>query len=208
AIGRITPVGTITEFRTPGVSGTLNGITLGPDGNMWFTGTPGVDPIGWITTTGTVRTVPLNQIGSANPMSIATGPDGNIWFTDPRSYSRAGYSFDSYIGRLVTPYLPANTEPPLLSGQALEGQVLSVSDGAWTHEPTTFAYQWQRCDTSGENCENISGGNEAQYFLAGADVGHVLRAVVVASNIAGEAPTVSGFTATIRGLPSPPAVVT
>jgi streptogramin lyase len=55
AIGRITPSGTVTEFRLPGVRmGSLTvgswpcGITAGPDGNLWFTEQQG-DAIGRIT---------------------------------------------------------------------------------------------------------------------------------------------------------------
>src|ERR1700674_4539671 len=35
-VGRITPLGVITEFATPGV-GAPGGITAGPDGNLWLT---------------------------------------------------------------------------------------------------------------------------------------------------------------------------
>ena len=204
-VGRITTTGEITEYATPGISGALDGITLGPDGNMWFTGTPGIDPIAWITTAGKVRTIPLDLIGSANPSSIVAGPDGDIWFTDPRGYSEIGLSYYSFIGRLVTPYAPENDERPLLIGRARDGQILSVSDGGWADAPSSFVYQWQRCNVSGGNCENIDGGDEAEYVLGADDVGHTLRAIVVAGNIAGETSAVSGISSLVQALPVPSA---
>ncbi len=201
-IGRISPAGEITEFSVPGISGALNGIALGPDGNMWFTGSPGVNPIGWITPTGTAKSVgdmPLN----ASPRSIVAGGDGNIWFTDPR-YSEPEMPSTSFVGRLITPLVPANVAPPVVSGQAVEGQVLSVSEGSWMHEPTVFAYQWQRCDTVSLSCENINGAVGATYFLGASDVGYTLRATVTASTVGGSSSAVSNISPEIQGTPPPP----
>jgi streptogramin lyase len=201
-IGRITPAGVITEFTVPGIGHSL---TLGPDGNIWFTGRSGVNPIGWITPAGTVRSLPAAVIGSASPASIAAGPDGNIWFTDPRvSSAHAGST--SFIGRIITPYVPVNTESPAVSGNAREGQVLSVSKGTWANDPSAFAYQWERCDAAGLNCENINGGTEAKYFIEASDVGHTLRAMVIASNVGGAASAVAAPSPAVRASSPPPAV--
>ena len=52
-----------------------------------------------------------------------------------------------------------NTSPPTISGTAQDGQTLSASTGSWSGSPTSYAYQWQRCDSSGANCANVSGGD-------------------------------------------------
>src|SRR5436309_2762173 len=53
-IGRITPLGTITEFSTGITPNSRPGeITVGPDGDLWFTEISG-NRIGRITTDGTV----------------------------------------------------------------------------------------------------------------------------------------------------------
>ncbi|MGH9025504.1 MAG: virginiamycin B lyase family protein [Acidimicrobiia bacterium] len=61
--------------------GTLpHGITLGPDGNVWFTA-QGSDEIGKVSASGDVTTYPLPRSGT-DPYSIVTGPDGALWFTE------------------------------------------------------------------------------------------------------------------------------
>src|SRR5690348_13489554 len=59
----------------------LLGITVGPDGALWFTETAG-NNIGRITTSGAITeypapTTPFNY----SPGYIVTGPDGELWFT-------------------------------------------------------------------------------------------------------------------------------
>lgn len=56
-------------------------ITMGSDGNLWFT-VPAENKIGKISTAGTYLdeyTVPTTN---SSPNSITAGPDGNIWFTE------------------------------------------------------------------------------------------------------------------------------
>jgi streptogramin lyase len=80
-IGRITPLGAITEF-TAGLSGPAEGIALGPDGNLWFT-EPAQEKIGRITPTGTITefSLPAGPLGGPKPAEIVAGRDGNLWFT-------------------------------------------------------------------------------------------------------------------------------
>ncbi len=81
---------------------------------------------------------------------------------------------------------PANTAVPTLSGSQLEGSTLTVSQGAWQGAaPLAYAYGWQRCDASGNNCSTISGANGTTYKLAHADVGNRVRGAVTASNTLG-----------------------
>jgi hypothetical protein len=80
---------------------------------------------------------------------------------------------------------PENTAPPSISGIAQQGQVLTASPGTWTNNPTSYAYAWQRCNSSGINCTSISGAIAGTYTPTEADIGSTLRVAVTASNQAG-----------------------
>ena len=91
-IGRITPAGTVTEFSAGITAGAgPQGITSGPDGNLWFTESAG-NRIGRITPSGTVTEFSNGLTANANVVGITAGPDGNLWFTE---------NTDSRIGKLV-----------------------------------------------------------------------------------------------------------
>jgi streptogramin lyase len=77
AIGSITTLGGLTLF-TSGITGVVQNVAYGPDGNVWFT-EPSNDKIGRITPLGVVTEFALAD--HAKPWDIAAGPDGNIWFT-------------------------------------------------------------------------------------------------------------------------------
>lgn len=81
---------------------------------------------------------------------------------------------------------PINTSPPLLSGTTGQGDTLTASSGSWNGAtPIGFAYQWQRCDSSGGSCATISSASSSTYTLASSDVGATLRVLVTATNSAG-----------------------
>jgi len=94
--------------------------------------------------------------------------------------------------------LPSNTAPPTIAGEALQGQVLSASAGSWSGtQPIIPTYQWQRCDTNGENCTN-TGSTTATYVLTSADLGSTIVVAVTATNSAGWAMASSAATAAVR----------
>jgi len=98
---------------------------------------------------------------------------------------------------------PANTGEPAISGQAVEGQILATTNGAWSgSQPMTFAYRWVRCGSNGglpdgSNCASISGATGKAYELRRGDVGFRLRVRVTASNGSGSATVASNPTAVI-----------
>jgi streptogramin lyase len=78
--GTAPPSGTIFEFSLPTPSSGLDGITLGPDGTLWFTESS-AGKIGRIKPGGTITEFSLPTAHSL-PYGITTGPDGNLWFTE------------------------------------------------------------------------------------------------------------------------------
>ena len=64
-----------------GISGDPQEITVGPDGNMWFT-QMSPSAIGRITPLGAVTMFTAGLPGGSAPQAITTGSDGNVYFTD------------------------------------------------------------------------------------------------------------------------------
>jgi iron transport multicopper oxidase len=94
---------------------------------------------------------------------------------------------------------PSNTVLPTITGAAQQGQVLTAHNGSWTNEPTSFAYQWQRCDTTGATCSPIAEAMAQTYTLTPADVGSTLRVTVTAKNAGGSSePASSAQTAVVQ----------
>jgi hypothetical protein len=94
---------------------------------------------------------------------------------------------------------PTNTNAPGITGSAVVGGVLTGSRGTWKGA-TGYAYQWERCDSSGNGCAAITPGATAlTYTVRKADGGHELVFQVTATNAAGGTPAVSGPTSLIPG---------
>ncbi len=70
----------ITEFPINTINSAPYGITMGPDGNLWFTES-NCNKIGRITPIGSITefTIPSS---ASDPTNIVAGPDGNLWFTE------------------------------------------------------------------------------------------------------------------------------
>ncbi len=95
-------------------------------------------------------------------------------------------------------YAPVNTVAPTISGTPVEGQILTANKGVWGTTPSTYSYQWQRCDTSGNACAVINTTAAETYRLLPADVGKTVRVRVTAKNSDGEAAVTSGQTPVIK----------
>ena len=81
---------------------------------------------------------------------------------------------------------------PVITGTPTTTHVLTVSQGQWTNSPTSYAYAWYRDNVA------ISGATAATYTVAAADVGHVLKAGVTATNAKGSNTAFSSTAHTIK----------
>jgi WD40 repeat protein/hemolysin type calcium-binding protein len=97
--------------------------------------------------------------------------------------------------------VPVNTGAPVITGAATVGTTLSTSNGSWTGSPTSYTYQWKRCDSGGGNCIFITGQTSSTYTIVTGDVGSTLKVDVTASNSAGPStsPGTSAQTAVVTG---------
>ena len=97
----------------------------------------------------------------------------------------------------VTPPPPAPIGAPSITGTLRQGNVLTEVHGQWTNTPTSFAYQWMRCDAAGANCAAIAGATAQTYTLTATDVGATLVVRETATNAGGSGTAASALTGTV-----------
>jgi chitodextrinase len=99
---------------------------------------------------------------------------------------------------------PSNTSVPTISGSAAQGQTLVADPGVWSGTaPISYAYQWRRCDSTGNGCLDISSATGSSYGVGSGDVGSTLVVVVTASNGAGSASAPSAATPVVTASADP-----
>jgi hypothetical protein len=74
------------------------------------------------------------------------------------------------------------------------GKTLSATTGAWTGNPTSYAYAWQRCNDPMTTCTTVIGATGSTYKVGPTDRGYRLRVQVTATNAGGSASAVSAPT--------------
>ncbi len=194
--------GSPLDLALPRVSGTpLVGQTLTAENGTWV-GTPPIEyAYQWyactmsgceaiVGQTEPTHSVGLGELGDSFEVEvIATNAQGKAAATSEQT-------------NLVGGNAPVNTEAPSISGTPTAGQMLTASSGKWAGgEPMLFEYEWLRCNTSGGGCTQAAAPSLLPvYTAAAADVGHTLRAKVVATNLAGKGEAESGQTATVGGV--------
>ena len=99
---------------------------------------------------------------------------------------------------------PQPLSQPTIAGAEAEGQILTASTGSWSNSPTSYAYQWRRCDPAGGACGSIAAASAASYVATSGDVGHTLRVVVTASSAGGGAASASDPTQVVVSAPVRP----
>ena len=110
----------------------------------------------------------------------------------PRTDLRALAQLQS--GRLQSAFTVASVAVPTVAGTSSPAQTLTASAGDWRGAPSTYSYQWSRCDSTATTCTDIPGATAATYVVAAEDTGSVLRATVVAGNSVGSSSATSPVT--------------
>lgn len=103
---------------------------------------------------------------------------------------------------------PAVTTAPSVAGDVVAGTQLTSSVGEWTGSPTTFTYQWRRCDVSGATCSAISGATQSTYTLTPGDIGATVSLVVTATSAGGSQTATTPATGVVAAAPVPTPVPT
>ncbi|HZT15161.1 MAG TPA: hypothetical protein VFA19_04370 [Gaiellaceae bacterium] len=93
--------------------------------------------------------------------------------------------------------VPIDVSRPTITGTPAQGQTLTAAPGGWGDTPSSYAYQWQRCDASGGSCADVAGATGTSYAVTSADAGATLRVDVVATNRFGSVPATSAVTSVV-----------
>jgi hypothetical protein len=94
--------------------------------------------------------------------------------------------------------VPSNNSAPTISGTDTEGDVLTATTGSWSGSPTSYAYQWEDCNSSGGDCADVaSGGTASTYTLTGSDVGDTIVVEVTATNGTGSSSPASSVATSV-----------
>jgi GH25 family lysozyme M1 (1,4-beta-N-acetylmuramidase) len=101
---------------------------------------------------------------------------------------------------------PVATSLPVISGTAVVGQQLTASAGTWTGSPTSYAYQWRRCDATGGSCGAITGATTSTYTITPGDIGSTISFVVTATSSGGSEAATATATGVVAAAPVPTAV--
>lgn len=108
-IGRVTPAGDFGLQYSATPVGDQRGITIGPDGALWFAEAFSND-IGRMTLDGQFSTVTAGISPGARPEYIAPGPDNTLWFTELMG-NRIG-RITGVVENTTTPPPPPPPPPP------------------------------------------------------------------------------------------------
>jgi Ig domain of plant-specific actin-binding protein len=96
--------------------------------------------------------------------------------------------------RFLQGFTVASTAAPTITGTVAPAQTLTASTGDWSGSPSSYAYQWSRCDSTATTCTDIAGATAATYTVTPEDTGFVLRTTVTAQNSVTSASTTSPVT--------------
>jgi hypothetical protein len=111
-------------------------------------------------------------------------------------------SHTAVVTRASAP-LPTNSSLPTISGTPQQGQTLTEINGTWTNNPSSFSYQWLRCDSQGNHCAAILTATGKTYALTSADVNNTIAVEETASNASGAGAPADSAPTAIIGPPSP-----
>jgi streptogramin lyase len=153
--------GSITEFTIPTAASAPEGITAGPDGNLWFTETAG-NKIGRISPAGSLTefTVPTPN---SSPQDITAGADGNVWFTEGQG---------NKIGRISPTGAFAEFNVPT-DMSAPQGIALAPDGSLWfTESQTDKIGRITPVGAINEITNLVSGSQPAEITFLGGTVGN------------------------------------
>jgi hypothetical protein len=108
--------------------------------------------------------------------------------------SRAGTNGDRFAS--APAFVVRNATAPVITGTAADGSTLTATPGTWKGSPTSYTYEWQRCNATATTCTTLSSttgtvATNQSRALSYADAGTYLRMKVTAANALGSVTSAS-----------------
>jgi virginiamycin B lyase len=163
-VGRVTPSGTATAFTSKGVD--PFGLTLGPDGAVWFAEFQ-ANAVGRVDAAGNTSHV-TGMTAGAGPRYVATGPGNTVWFTEETG---------NRVGRVVGIDIPGggggggggggnDTTRPQLSRLSVSAKRFRIGSGRATASAvatgTTIRYRLSEASTVTLSFERVRPGRRVR----------------------------------------------
>jgi hypothetical protein len=194
----VRPTGVPADTAAPAISGTAaEHKRLKVSKGSWSGGTPLHYTYAWsrCSATGTeCQTLPGASKPSYQPVAGDVGH--RLTATVTATNGEGATEASSAPSAVVAEGAPKHKGSPTVSGDAVDGRLLTVGDGVWKGTPPfTYTYQWERCGHG--PCVPIAGATEKSYRAQTADIAHKLRALVTAANSAGSGKVLSKPTAKV-----------
>ena len=180
-------VGPPVNTFPPGITGTAQqGQTLTEIPGTW----PGAQPpvaIQWLRCDSSGNNCASIHSAKQKTYTLTSADVGNTVEVEETASNAAGAGTpaDSAASAVVVPAttaVPVNQALPTISGTAQLGQTLIEGHGSWSPAPTSYGYQWLRCDISGHSCATILSATGQSYRLTSADVNNTIEVEEIASN--------------------------
>jgi Bacterial Ig-like domain (group 3) len=190
-----------TEISAPSISGTLQQGSVLTENHGTWTGSPSSYRYQWERC---INSRCSAIAGATSPSFTLTAGDVGATILVAETAINAGgpsaAASSARTGVVTTPAgivpVPASTSPPTVSGLPQQGQTLLEAHGTWSGNPSSYAYQWESCGSSG--CAAIPGATGRAYTPTAADVGQTIVVLETATNSGGSSvPAVSGHTAAV-----------
>jgi hypothetical protein len=194
-LANIPVAGAPANTALPAISGTLRtGSTLSTTNGTW-TNTPTSYGYQWYR-----AGIAIASATASTYVLVSADEGSNITVrVAATNATGTGFSTSAAVGPAL-PLAPTNSVAPVASGTAVQGNVLSVTNGTWANSPTSYTYQWKRDGTS------IGSATGNTYTLVAGDVGANITCDVTGSNAGGSATATSntiGPIAASGGLSAP-----
>jgi alpha-tubulin suppressor-like RCC1 family protein len=194
------PVNTLA----PSISGTAQeGKTLKVKSGKWTGAKPIAYTYGWQLCDAEAEACG-SSLGSASSLQLRPEWVGHVLRATVTATNGSGEATASALSSLmVVKGAPYDKSKPTISGTPALQHALTASQGRWTgKKPIAFAYQWQSCDATGGECQDIEGATESSFTPGVEQADHPLRVRVTASNSISQTPASSEPTTPVGFAPA------